>query len=34
MYKVQGAVCSQICTQHRKQCKHHVQFVKVKLGGM
>ena len=34
MYKVQVAVCFQIRTQHTKQCEHHVQFVKVKLGGM
>jgi len=34
MYKAKVAVCSEICTKHTKQSKHHVEFLNVKPDDM
>jgi hypothetical protein len=33
MYKVNGAVCSEIRTKQSTQSEHHVEFFNVKPGG-
>jgi hypothetical protein len=33
MYKAKVAVCSEICTKHWKQGKHHAEFLNGKPGG-
>jgi hypothetical protein len=32
-YKPKVAVCSEICTNHLMQSKHHVEFFNIKHGG-